>query len=423
MLVGGLTFVGCGGSADNGDAGNDSGLNDSANGDGGVTDAAVTYPADHTPLPQVDYNGGRILANPKIVTITFAGDDSALVARLQQFGDIITTTPWWTATTSEYCDTSKACIGMGSSGGHVVVQDPAAATYDDSSQGAASSLQDFIKLHVGTGIASDAGTDAGDGGFVPDFPPADPNTLYVIYFPAGVTINLDGSPSCQSFGAYHNTTIVPDMNGTPSTVAYAVIPRCDTKETTATLSASHEIGEAATDPDIGVGSLSYYMTSAPLWTVSGGEIGDLCEGFGSNGVSYVESTFTVQRLWSNKSAAASHDPCVPIPTGSVYFNAAPRQSKVVLPKIGASGVVDIDVFSDAPYPPWTLSAVDFAAFQQGSPVLSFSFDNTSVQNGDHVQLTVTCVGPMPSNGQDEFAIESKDSAGHRHSWPVLAAIK
>ncbi len=417
LAFSGLIFcVGCGGSTsdttDGGDT-NDAGTTTpDGSTDDGALDAAVAYPADHTPMPLVDYNGGRVLANPKIVTVTFANDDAQMVSRMQQFGDIITTTPWWTAVSAEYCQQpgNKPCIGPGSSGGHVVINDPPAAVYNDSSQGGASDLQDFIKAHI-TGTS-------GDGGITADFPPPDDNTLYVIYFPDGVTINLDGSASCSTFGAYHNTTIAPNANNVMTFAPYAIIPRCGTKESTTTVSASHEIIEATTDPDIGQNSISYYMTNQ-LWAIAGGEVGDLCEGFGSTGTTTTESTFVVQRSWSNKSAAAGHDPCVPIPSGSVYFNAAPRQAKVVLPKAGATAVLDIDAFSDAPTDPWTVSAIDFAQFQQGTAMLSFSFDKTTVQNGDHIQLTVTATSAMPSGG-DEFVIVSKDANGNRHSWPVLA---
>ena len=32
------------------------------------------YPANHQPIPQIDYNGGPIFQNIRIVTITFVGD-------------------------------------------------------------------------------------------------------------------------------------------------------------------------------------------------------------------------------------------------------------------------------------------------------------------------------------------------------------
>jgi len=278
-----------------------------------------------------------------------------------------------------------------------------------SSQGGPSDLQDWIKSHINGN---------GDAGITADFPPPDENTLYVIYFPAGVTINLDGDASCDTFGAYHNTTIATGANSLPMFAPYAIIPRCGSKESTTTVSASHEIIEAATDPDIGQNSISYYMINQ-LWAIAGGEVGDLCEGFGSSGVTTTESTFVVQRSWSNKSAAAGHDPCVPIPAQSVYFNAAPRKQKVILAKAGDTATLDIDAYSDAPMAAWTISAVDFSQFQSGTAVLGFSFDKTTVQNGDHVVLTVTAKTAIPSGG-DEFVIMNKDADGNRHSWPVLA---
>ncbi len=399
----------CGGSSAATDAGNgDSGTPVEASTDDGGTAQPMTYPAPHTAMPLVNYNGGPVLVNPKIVTVTWASDDATLVSRVQQFDDIITTTAWWTAVSSEYCEQpgNSPCIGQGSNGGHVVISDPPDATYTDSAGGGPSSLKDFITAHV-------LGTDAGAG----DFPAPDANTLYVIYFPAGVTINLDGDPSCNNYLAYHDTISLPDANNNSIGVPYAAIPRCGTKESTTTDSASHEIIEASTDPQIGLGSLTYYMLNQTWASGGGGEVGDLC-----TGKTTTESSFIVQRGWSNKSAAAGNDPCVPIPSTETYFNAAPQQQKIVLAKQGATATVDIDAFSDAPVAPWTLTAVDTAAFQQGSSVLAFSFDKSTVQNGDHVVLTVTAIGVLPQ-GSDTFYIESQDTNKNRHSWPVLVTSK
>ncbi|HSQ65031.1 MAG TPA: hypothetical protein VLM85_17530 [Polyangiaceae bacterium] len=423
VMAGGVLACG-GGTMEQTDGGDDAGADVVAD---DVMDASVAYPADHTPLPLVDYNGGRVIANPKVVTITFSNDDATMVTRLQQFGDTITSTPWWSSITAEYCQQpgSKPCIGPGTGGGHVVIADPPAASYTDSSQGGASSIQDFIKQHVTGTSTGDAGAgDAGDGGeggaAAPDFPVPDDNTLYAIYFPAGVSIDLDGSGSCNTFGAYHNTVMLPNATNQLIPVAYAIIPRCDVKEAVTTVSASHEIAEAATDPDIGVGQVGYYMLNQ-LWAFAGGEVGDLCVSFTGNSDTVVESTFTVQRSWSNLSAKASHDPCVPIPSGDVYFNSAPRMQHIVLPKVGATAVIDIDAFSDAPTADWTLSAVDFAAFQGQTPQLGFSFDTTTANNGTHVQLTVTETSAI-SGGQDGFVILSTQGQ-MRHTWPVLVTTK
>jgi hypothetical protein len=67
-------------------------------------------------LPQVVYRGGLFLRHPRIVTITFAGDDPGLVSRLEQFGNSITLTPWWRAVTEGYCAKDGDCIGDGQPG-------------------------------------------------------------------------------------------------------------------------------------------------------------------------------------------------------------------------------------------------------------------------------------------------------------------
>jgi len=102
-----LLLAGC---ADEDEAKIDAGSDLTATG----PDLAVngTYPAPHDPLPLMRYGGGPLLTHPHIVTITFAGDSRR--AQLEQFGDIITTTPWWIAVASEYCQGDGRCIGPGS---------------------------------------------------------------------------------------------------------------------------------------------------------------------------------------------------------------------------------------------------------------------------------------------------------------------
>jgi len=416
--------IACGGrSGDQNDAGAQSDAGNVDETDDDASDAAaIAYPAPHTAMPLVDYNGGRVIPNPNIVTVTWASDDPTMVARLQQFDDIITTTSWWTAVSSEYCEqpnsTSPTCIGPGTAGAHVVINDPPPASFTDSaSQGAPSTIKDFIQAQITATLnAGDAG--ATDGGVSPGFPAPDGvNTLYVIYLPAGVSVSLDGDASCGSYLAYHDT-LAADVVDAQVSAPYAIIPRCGTKESTATDSASHEIIEASTDPDIGINSIAYYMLNQ-TWASEGGEVGDLC-----TGKTTTESSFVVQRIWSNKSVQAGEDPCVPVPSGEVYFNAAPQQQTIDLLKAGDTATINIDAFSDAPYPPWTLSAVDVAAEgpNQNSALLSFAFDKTSVQNGDHAVLTVTALQAIPNDG-DELFVESQDANKNRHTWPVTVVAK
>jgi hypothetical protein len=240
-----------------------------------------------------------------------------------------------------------------------------------------------------------------------------------VYLPSDVAVTLDGATSCQKFGGYHNTLTVTTDGGT-SNVAYAIVPRCDATEKTATFAASHELIEAATDPDVGAGSIGYYMNDQ-VWAFAGGEVGDLCVDFtGGKQDQYTESGFFVQRTWSNKSAKASHDPCVPIPNGEIYFNAAPALEQTTV-AVGASATIDVTAFSDAPMPAdWDITAVDFNAFQTGSAYLTFAFDKTKVHNGSKGKMTLT----LASNpGQFAlYAIVSR-SGTSTHLWPAVVLKK
>ncbi len=368
-----------------------------------------TYPTAHTPIPLVDFHGGAILRNPKIVTVTFGADPRR--ARLEQFGDTITATPWWDAVRDGYCAPvgSTNCVGRGSGGGHVNMTTPPSSEYTDSSAGQGSSLQEFLVEHIRNGT----------------LPAPTPDTLYAIYLPAGVTVVLDGTASCQGFGGYHNTFSYADGDGgADMAVPYAIMPRCDSSETTLTIAASHEFIEAATDPYIGTGSLAYYMRNQ-LWAFAGGEVGDVCVDFTPGGNDTVhESSFTVQRSWSNKAAKASHDPCVPAPAGQPYFNAAPKAGQEEIPlAVGESAVVEITAFSDGPMADWQISAIDFDQFQTGTSHLSFKFDKTTVHNGSKVQLTVKLVSaPSASQGGSIYAIVSQ-SGKITHLWPAAVIRK
>jgi len=114
--------------------------------------------------------------------------------------------------------------------------------------------------------------------------------------------------------------------------------------------------------------------------------------------------YLVQKVWSNKAAAMSHDPCEP-DGASPYFNAAPVLTQAItvddpnagtymtqgvsIP-VGKTGVVTLDLFSDAPTSgPIVVSAFDVAsAFLGGPAELSFKFDKTQGDNGDQVQMTI-----------------------------------
>jgi hypothetical protein len=166
------------------------------------------------------------------------------------------------------------------------------------------------------------------------------NTLYMIYFPPGITITQGGSSSCVGGGfcAYHGTTS-NTIGG--SHVLYGVHPDMQAGSGCAqgcgnssvfgnyTSVSSHEFAEAVTDADVGIAT----TFAAPLaWMdMNNGEIGDICNAqqgtFVANGTSY-----TIQLEFSNSANNCILPPAATKPDFSL--SASPASLTV---KQGANG--------------------------------------------------------------------------------------
>ncbi|MEO8927219.1 MAG: hypothetical protein ABI306_08650 [Caulobacteraceae bacterium] len=130
-------------------------------------------------------------------------------------------------------------------------------------------------------------------------PPADLNTLYMIYFPANITISLGSLKSCQAFGAYHEAV---SSTVTPANIFYGIMPDCGGGFTTATVVSSHEFAEAITDAIPTPGSHPAYPQA---WNSSNGsEIGDLCEGRDTT-LSAAGQVYQVQEIFTNSTNACA----------------------------------------------------------------------------------------------------------------------
>jgi hypothetical protein len=109
----------------------------------------------------------------------------------------------------------------------------------------------------------------------------DANRLYVVYVEPGVAILNDhdnSSTSIRDFTGYHGAFAGRTASGYGADIHYAVIAHAGgynailpglTSFGTMTLTASHEIAEAATDPDVNYRALGWYDD------YYGGEIGDI----------------------------------------------------------------------------------------------------------------------------------------------------
>jgi hypothetical protein len=360
-----------------------------------------TGEAPHTPLPQLPYANGVLLTSPKLVTVTFEGEQ--MQTDLAAFGQSVASSSWWDTVRAGYCNGSGTCIGDGPPGSFVQLSYFPQSQYVDSTQGGPSSLQQWLAGEIANS----------------HLPTPDAQTLYVIYFPKTTRITLDGQVSCSNsgggFGGYHFAIPIGLQ-----TVAYAVVMECDpevpiepyvAKDTllgATTLIASHEIAESATDMIVGTG---YVLDNTDpnnwpwIYGTGGGEAGDLCvDQLGLNEDHTLSGLYTVQRIWSNTQAAQGVDPCVPAPPEDVYFNASPSRSLFEL-DVGQSVTFEVDAFSSGAMPNWELNTFDaspdFETNPQGAtlaPYLSFAIaggfetdagPQVTVNNGSKVQVTMT----------------------------------
>jgi hypothetical protein len=128
-------------------------------------------------------------------------------------------------------------------------------------------------------------------------PSATANTVYMVYFPPGFTINLDGSLSCDEFGAYHNGVTYGKAG-----LFYGVMPDCGYSFGYETVVSSHELAEATTDNFPTPGNDPAYPQA---WNNSQGyEIGDLCEGQYAT-LTTRTTSYSVQQVYSNTAASCT----------------------------------------------------------------------------------------------------------------------
>lgn len=219
------------------------------------------------PPAQLVYNNGPLLTAVQIFTI-FWGTAwqqpplSDTLPNINAFFDFILTSPLIDQL-AEYSVQGQS-IGHGSRVGTVTLTTPDPGTSVDDS-----AIQQLLNNNIASNSA---------------FPQPTANTLYFVYLPSGVTVTAGGSSSCSSFCGYHDA-----INGR---IYYAVMPYPDCSGCTASLAAfdaltvtsSHELCEAITDPVPGQG----------WYDQNNGEIGDLCAW-----QTKTVGNYTVQKEWSN----------------------------------------------------------------------------------------------------------------------------
>jgi hypothetical protein len=220
-------------------------------------------------VPQFTYRGGPLLGAVEVFTVFWGSawndTQTELASQLDAFFDFVVTSALLDQL-AEY-GVPETPIGHGQRiGGAVVLSDPSTQLTDDDLRNA---------LH--TWLAEDA-----------RFPQPAPNVLYFVFLPPHVAIALDGGRSCRSFCGYHDA--IGDG------IFYAVMPYPGCPGCTAglsvfdalTVTSSHELAEAITDPIPGTG----------WYDDTNGEIGDVC-----SWQTKQLGQYTVQLEWSNGAGA------------------------------------------------------------------------------------------------------------------------
>jgi hypothetical protein len=237
----------------------------------------------------LQYFGGPVLSNAHVVQVLYGSGtyiSQVTGPNMGNFYGQVLNSPYvdWL---SEY-NTGSQTIGRGTYGGQVQITPSSANSGSSLSD---SQIQSELNAQISAG----------------HLPLPNDNTVYMVNFPAGSSINLQGTPSCQAGGfcAYHSTFTHGSQD-----VFYGVLPDmspgsgCDQGcgSNSATFDnqsevASHEMVEAITDCAIGLAT----GQGAPMawYDPNNGEIGDICGGQGGSIVGSDGVTYAVQAEFSN----------------------------------------------------------------------------------------------------------------------------
>jgi len=240
----------------------------------------------------------------------------------------------------------------------------------------------------------------------------DRDVLYVVYLPKGTGIhNLGRFESCKDLSAYHSVTASPQL-------MFAVVPLdCNTTFNSLTVSASHEIVEALTDPTAlqwqGQGAPSVTIPAPPgppvgPITIVGGEAGDACTPLpppiGSDGLSYFG--IQVEAYFSNSDHACVVGDQLAIPFAKP-LTISPSTSFVV----GASRTT----FSVSPPAPVTWSLISSPAL----PTTTTMGADGTLTTGNGGDYTVT-LKAVATDGSGRIATQSLSVLGTAEVRPSVA---
>jgi hypothetical protein len=358
---------------------------------------SARYPAVDPPAPVLVYAGGHFLRHPRVVTITWKGDDDRLVSRLEAFGAWATRGAWWTTVTTGLCAREGDCMGTGGEASGVRLDEPFPGN---------ATLAD-LAARMATLV---------DQGVLPE--PVD-ERLFLAYLPRGSTPS-GVTDACASSGtrAVHTTFAWP-KGAAIASWPVAFVFRCGEEIGELTAAASHEILEAASDPTLDGFQLERRPRSRPF-TFNGVEAVDLCKFVTLDDHRAYVDGWLVQRAWSNENARAGRDPCVPHRANDPYVAVVPREPVVTLNRVARRTLIHLTGIADRAVPAWSVAAFELAALRGTRSCFTFEFDRPDATNGSTLLLTIRLV--QPACAASPVLLVS--TLGTRsHAWPVVVEVK
>jgi len=374
---------------------------------------STTYPPFAVDMPTIQNRGGPVLQNMTIVTVTWSSDTEA--ARDEALADALGASNYWHTLTSEY--------GIGPTTSTAV--DHVQITAAPPTMISRSQVQDLIMTNTTNG----------------SWPAPTDSTLYLIYTAPTTTVLENGMSVCNRYSADQGEL----MNGGVH-FTFGIVFGCSNFNHQE--SATFVFADVATDP-FSQSNPTYqdYDADHLAWTFFTyftHTIGQACQTDPPFTDAEAGFQYTVARGWSNSSAQAGHNPCVPRPV-LPYFNVTlfreqedtinvdassigrgMLQTKGIRAQVGQPRIFQVGFFTDAPTPsPITISAnvptnlsAPFGQPTQMNGTATVDIDKTSGTNGEKAYVTVT---PTAFNAMGVIYMEvsSAIGTGSHNTMPIL----
>jgi len=223
------------------------------------------------PATSAIYSGGPVLDSVKLVIVLWGkGVAPITAARIGPFASAIVNSTYLDAL-APYENAAKLAVGRGAYFGKIRINPNDKSKAIDDAE-----IQSELAVQIAAGA----------------LPPADAETLYMVYIPSGTIVSIGDARSCSAFGAYHAAAALPNST---SHLVYAVIPDCGGSFNDITNVSSYELLAALTDPFPTAAAQPKFPQG---WTSStADDIGALCAGKQAN-LTAAGKTFVVQQIFN-----------------------------------------------------------------------------------------------------------------------------